>query len=72
MRDYKVAAGGGEDATVARLLNPQGSLDPSYGGGSGWSRLDAGGSENGNAIVLQPDGRIIVALRNGELLGIGR
>ena len=50
----------GTDMAVARLLSPQGTLDPAYGGGSGWSRLSFGPHDFGEAISLQPDGRILV------------
>jgi uncharacterized delta-60 repeat protein len=49
------------DLFAARLQVPQATLDPSYGGGFGWSRIDFGGNERGGAAVLQPDSRIIVA-----------
>ncbi len=49
------------DLFAARLQVPQGTLDPSYGGGFGWSRIDFGGNERGAAAVLEPDSRIIVA-----------
>jgi uncharacterized delta-60 repeat protein len=49
------------DLFAARLLVPQGTRDPSYGGGFGWSTINMGGNERGGAAVLQPDSRIIVA-----------
>jgi uncharacterized delta-60 repeat protein len=48
------------DALVVQLLQPQGTLDTSYGGGSGWSRVDFGGSDIAYALALQPDGRVVV------------
>jgi uncharacterized delta-60 repeat protein len=49
------------DIAVARLLNPQGTLDTSYGpGGSGWSQLDFGPQAYGSEVALQPDGKIDV------------
>jgi uncharacterized delta-60 repeat protein len=56
-------AAGNIDMAVARLLNPEGTFDSSYGGGSGWSRLDFGGDDRGRAVALQPDGKIVVAGR---------
>ena len=56
------SAAAATDAAVARLLAPAGTLDPSYGGGTGWSRLNLGGNESATAVALQPgDGRIVVA-----------
>jgi uncharacterized delta-60 repeat protein len=52
---------GNGDMFAARLLNPQGTLDPSYGLGTGGSRPDFGGAEAGAAVALQPDGKIVVA-----------
>jgi uncharacterized delta-60 repeat protein len=48
-----------EDAFVARITPTQGTLDPTYGGGGGFSRLDfSGGADIGGGMVLQPDGKI--------------
>jgi hypothetical protein len=40
-----------------------GDLDTSYGLGTGVSRPDFGGNEFGNAVALQPDGKIVVIAR---------
>jgi uncharacterized delta-60 repeat protein len=53
--------GGSSDFAVARLLNPQGTFDPSYGGGSGKSLTDFGGYDEAAAVALQPDGKMLVA-----------
>jgi uncharacterized delta-60 repeat protein len=58
-----VTAGGG-DFAVARLLNPQGTFDTSYGpGATGKSVTDMGTSSNdiANGMALQSDGKILVA-----------
>ena len=56
---------------VARFLNPQGALDPSYGLGTGASRPNFGSQESGAALALQPDGRILVAgISNSATTGI--
>jgi uncharacterized delta-60 repeat protein len=47
------------DAAVYRL-NPNGSLDASFDG-DGARGIDSGGEEYGNAVVLQPDGMVVVA-----------
>jgi uncharacterized delta-60 repeat protein len=52
---------GSVDQVVVRLLDPQGTLDPSYGQGTGGSRLNFGGTDHTGGIALQPDGRILVA-----------
>jgi uncharacterized delta-60 repeat protein len=56
-----VAGERGGNFAVARLLVPQGTLDPSYGGGTGWSDANFGRDDYGNAVALQPDGKIVVA-----------
>ncbi|MGE3232966.1 MAG: hypothetical protein AB7O78_04470 [Thermoleophilia bacterium] len=52
-------SGGKDDMAVARLL-PNGSLDPAFGT-SGRVRVDFGGFEDGTALSLLADGRILVA-----------
>jgi len=49
------------DIFVARLLNPQGTLDLSYGLGTGWSRLNFGDPDQGGGLVLMPGGQIDVS-----------
>jgi uncharacterized delta-60 repeat protein len=46
---------------AARLRVPQGTLDPAYGGGSGWSQVNLGGDDRSGGAALQPDGRIVLA-----------
>jgi uncharacterized delta-60 repeat protein len=45
---------------LAWRLNPNGSLDPSFGV-DGTRVLDDGGQEEAHAVALQPDGRILLA-----------
>src|SRR3954451_1631397 len=47
------------DLFVARLVN--GSADLSFGGGSGAGLADFGGDEEGDAMAVAPDGKIVVA-----------
>ena len=54
-----VAAGFDGDFLVARF-NPDGSLDTSFGTG-GVVRTDFGTADIANALVLQPDGKLVVA-----------
>jgi uncharacterized delta-60 repeat protein len=50
-----------EEVAVARL-NPDGSPDATFGGGDGKATVDFGGVATfGNAVALQPNGRIVVA-----------
>jgi uncharacterized delta-60 repeat protein len=51
----------GDNVAVARLVVPEGTLDRSYGLGDGWSDLHLGGADFGQAVALQPDGKIVVA-----------
>jgi uncharacterized delta-60 repeat protein len=56
---------GSSDLLVARY-NTNGTLDANFGGGNGYVRLDIDGaasqtSEFGRAIVIQSDGKIVVA-----------
>jgi uncharacterized delta-60 repeat protein len=51
--------GGNSNFALARLA-PNGSLDPSFGQG-GRTTVDFGGSDAGQALALQPDGKIVVA-----------
>lgn len=58
-----VAVDGETDMLVARL-NSNGTLDTSFGGGSGYVRVDIDGSasqtsESSDAVIVQPDGKII-------------
>jgi uncharacterized delta-60 repeat protein len=50
---------GGHNFAVARL-NSDGSMDPSFGM-AGQVVLDFGGDDGANAVVVQPDGKILVA-----------
>ena len=53
-------AAGTDDMAIVRLNNPEGTLDTSYGLGTGASRLDLGGSEGVADVAIQRDGRIVV------------
>ncbi|MCX5388557.1 calcium-binding protein [Streptomyces sp. NBC_00094] len=52
------------DIGVARYL-PDGSLDPGFGGGDGMVSADFGSTEFGNAVAVQPDGKILAAGSGG-------
>jgi uncharacterized delta-60 repeat protein len=54
-------ADGRDQLLVARLLNPQGTIDPSYGLATGASRPALAGQQEGRAVAVQPDGRILIA-----------
>ncbi len=51
--------GGTFDFALARL-NPDGSLDPTFGTG-GKVTTDFGSSDGGSSVAIQPDGKIVVA-----------
>lgn len=53
------ASNGNGDVAVARY-NPDGSLDSSFGPG-GLVTTDLGGSEGGNELTIQADGKLVVA-----------
>jgi uncharacterized delta-60 repeat protein len=55
----ETAWGGRYYMASARFL-PGGSIDQTYGRG-GWAIVDVGGSSGANALVLQPDGKIVLA-----------
>jgi uncharacterized delta-60 repeat protein len=56
---YSLAPAGAADFAVARYL-PNGALDPSFGG-VGFVTTDFGGVDEANAMLLQPDGKIVLA-----------
>jgi uncharacterized delta-60 repeat protein len=51
---------GGRHLIASALLRPDGSLVSSYGDG-GWATVDIGGAATGNALALQPDGKLVLA-----------
>jgi uncharacterized delta-60 repeat protein len=51
---------GGKKVLISTRINPDGKLDTSYGGG-GTATVDINGSSCGNALALQPDGKIVIA-----------
>jgi uncharacterized delta-60 repeat protein len=58
--DGKIIVVGGSDDFVVVRYTTNGSLDTSFGSG-GVAYTDFGGSDIGNAVVIQPDGKIVVA-----------
>lgn len=56
----------GASDVIAARFNTNGTLDSSFGGGSGYVRLDVDGmtsvtTEQARALAIQPDGKIVVA-----------
>jgi uncharacterized delta-60 repeat protein len=49
------------DFLVARFQNPQGTSDTGFGSLGGAEQTDLGGTDDAHAMVLQPDGKILVA-----------
>jgi uncharacterized delta-60 repeat protein len=61
------------DFVVVRLL-PRGSVDPTFGS-AGTARIDFGSQDTGETLVLQRDGKLVVAGvvgQFGEALGVAR
>jgi len=60
--DGKIVAVGGVTGqfSVARY-NPDGSLDPSFGGGDGLVTTGFGAPSTATSVAIQPDGKIVVA-----------
>jgi uncharacterized delta-60 repeat protein len=60
---FSTGTDGAYDMFVARY-NSNGTLDPSFGGGTGYVRLDDGAApqseEFGRDVAIQPDGKIVV------------
>jgi uncharacterized delta-60 repeat protein len=61
--DGKLVVVGDSDANFALArYNPNGSLDPGFGAdGSGKVITSFGGTDQASAVILQPDGKIVVA-----------
>jgi uncharacterized delta-60 repeat protein len=49
------------DFIVARFLDPAGTSDTGFGSSNGGAQIDLGGNDIASAMVLQPDGKILVA-----------
>ena len=56
-----IQTGGSRNIIVGRLLTPSGDSDPSFGGGTGRTVIDLGAFDYASQLVIQPDGRIVVA-----------
>jgi uncharacterized delta-60 repeat protein len=67
----KRVAGGGIDMAVARLLDPSGSFDPSFGTG-GVATVDIGSLDVASGVAVQPDGKIVVAGTGGNKFTVVR
>ena len=59
-------AGASPDGIVAQLGADSGKLDPAYGLGPGWSRIDRGAADSVSDLALQPDGRIVAVATSGD------
>lgn len=75
--DGKIVVGGSgyysttQDLEIARILNPGGTRDPSYGAGIG-SVINFGGQEYGGKVALQSDGKILIAGTSGGGFAVAR
>lgn len=56
-----IQTGGSRNIIVGRFLTPSGDSDPSFGGGTGRTIIDLGAFDYASQLVIQPDGRIVVA-----------
>ncbi len=74
MSGSKIVAAGYADSRFAILsLNSNGSLDSSFGGGTGRSQSGLNELPRGaNAVAVQPDGKVLVAGPGGGNFGVGR
>jgi len=63
--DIVVAGGAGDDFGVARYT-ASGTLDPAFGGGAGFVTTDLGATDEAEAALLQPDGKIVAAGFSGD------
>src|SRR5262249_40273181 len=52
--------GNNQNALVARFLS-NGALDTSFHAPNGFQQIDFGGQEGARAVLVQPDGKIVVA-----------
>lgn len=68
--DVVVAGGSGSDAAVARY-DAAGRLDPTFGAG-GTVVTDLGGDDAADALVVQRDGKVVVAGHRGPDLALAR
>ena len=60
--DGKIVVGGTTNGNVSVVrYKADGSIDTSFGGGDGIVDSDAGGSDYGNSVAIQSDGKIVVA-----------
>jgi uncharacterized delta-60 repeat protein len=55
-------AAGPTDFAAARVRSPQGTIDPSFGAdGKGAALVDLGGTDEGRAMAIQANGKIVIA-----------
>jgi uncharacterized delta-60 repeat protein len=72
LRSGRILVAGVSDGDLFVLrLRPDGSLDPSFGGGDGIAETPGFGieSESNAEMVVLPDGRIVVGVNDGEVSG---
>lgn len=56
-----VVAGAAETGFVLARYAGDGNLGPTFGGGDGMVTAEFDGTEFGNDVVLQPDGKVVAA-----------
>jgi uncharacterized delta-60 repeat protein len=57
-----ITQSGGNDDTAVAELTDAGAPDPTFNG-NGRRAFDAGGSDEARAVVVQPDGKVVIAIR---------
>jgi serralysin len=61
-RTYRRVAGSASGAFGLARYNPDGSLDPTFGvSGVVTTRFDIGSSDDARALLIQPDGKVVLA-----------
>lgn len=55
--------GSGRGDLLLAKLEPDGDLDPAFGGGDGWITVDVAGADDAESIAVGPDGAILVGIR---------
>ncbi len=55
--------GSGRGDLLLAKLEPDGDLDPGFGGGDGWTTIDVANRDDASSLALAPDGAILVGIQ---------
>ena len=55
--------GSGRGDLLLAKLEPDGDLDPGFGGGDGWITIDVANRDDASSLALAPDGAILVGIQ---------